>query len=314
MAWADLPALPTPCPLSAPCPSTTKASRSPSTRRVRRAVPLRDPIPGPFARHVPDGLRERGGGAGGGAHVRRGRRPPDGAGSAGAGGVSVIPWAVVGADAGVAPPPPFLRACPPPHSPPPPVPSPLPRRRVLDDEPLLACSAAAVLPRGLLELLRLVRAALPARPRGRARGVLSNNDGCVVARSEEVKAMGVAMGAPFFKVRKRLEAEGVVVFSSNYALYADLSRRVMDCSPRSAPTSRSTASTRRSSRSRCRAQRTGARAADGAGGGDPGARAAVDGDPVRVAIAETKTLAKIGSGTRRCLGSGGTRPASRSGG
>ncbi|MEP0548071.1 MAG: hypothetical protein ABJF88_14140, partial [Rhodothermales bacterium] len=47
--------------------------------------------------------------------------------------------------------------------------------------------------------------------------VLSNNDGCVVARSEEVKAMGVTMGAPFFKVRERLEAEGVAVFSSNYA-------------------------------------------------------------------------------------------------
>lgn len=57
--------------------------------------------------------------------------------------------------------------------------------------------------------------------------VLSNNDGCVIARSEAVKRMGVPMGAPYFQVKKQLAAADVAVFSSNYALYADLSWRVM---------------------------------------------------------------------------------------
>ena len=57
--------------------------------------------------------------------------------------------------------------------------------------------------------------------------VLSNNDGCVIARSEEAKALGIAMGAPYFQIREKLEREGVRVFSSNYALYGDMSRRVM---------------------------------------------------------------------------------------
>jgi DNA polymerase V len=57
--------------------------------------------------------------------------------------------------------------------------------------------------------------------------VLSNNDGCVIARSEAVKRMGVPMGAPYFKWKKRLEAAGVKIFSSNYELYADMSWRVM---------------------------------------------------------------------------------------
>jgi len=57
--------------------------------------------------------------------------------------------------------------------------------------------------------------------------VLSNNDGCVIARSESVKRMGVPMGAPYFTWKGRLEAAGVEVFSSNYELYADMSWRVM---------------------------------------------------------------------------------------
>jgi DNA polymerase V len=61
---------------------------------------------------------------------------------------------------------------------------------------------------------------------GRPLVVLSNNDGCVVARSHEAKALGVAMGAPFFKLDPQLRRQ-LVVFSSNYALYGDLSRRVM---------------------------------------------------------------------------------------
>jgi len=57
--------------------------------------------------------------------------------------------------------------------------------------------------------------------------VLSNNDGCIVARSAEAKALGVPMGEPYFRVRDTLKAAGAAVFSSNYALYADLSARVM---------------------------------------------------------------------------------------
>ena len=57
--------------------------------------------------------------------------------------------------------------------------------------------------------------------------VLSNNDGCVIARSNEAKALGLKMGDPFFKVKDLLDREGVAVFSSNYNLYGDMSRRVM---------------------------------------------------------------------------------------
>lgn len=57
--------------------------------------------------------------------------------------------------------------------------------------------------------------------------VLSNNDGCVIARSNEAKALGIAMGTPAFKFKKQFEDWGVEVFSSNYALYGDMSARVM---------------------------------------------------------------------------------------
>ncbi len=57
--------------------------------------------------------------------------------------------------------------------------------------------------------------------------VLSNNDGCVIARSNEAKALGLKMGDPLFRVRDLLERNKVAVFSSNYALYGDMSRRVM---------------------------------------------------------------------------------------
>lgn len=62
--------------------------------------------------------------------------------------------------------------------------------------------------------------------RGRAVVVLSNNDGCVVARSREAKPL-VAMGVPFFRIKDLVEAGKVVALSSNYALYGDLSNRVM---------------------------------------------------------------------------------------
>lgn len=57
--------------------------------------------------------------------------------------------------------------------------------------------------------------------------VLSNNDGCVVSRSAEVKALGVRMGEPWFKMEKFAKQHGIVAFSSNYTLYGDLSARVM---------------------------------------------------------------------------------------
>ena len=57
--------------------------------------------------------------------------------------------------------------------------------------------------------------------------VLSNNDGCVIARSAEVKLLGVKMGDPYFKQKDLFRRCGVVCFSSNYELYADMSNRVM---------------------------------------------------------------------------------------
>lgn len=57
--------------------------------------------------------------------------------------------------------------------------------------------------------------------------ILSNNDGCVISRSEEAKAAGVPMGVPEFKIRELVKEKGIKVFSSNYPLYGDLSNRVM---------------------------------------------------------------------------------------
>jgi DNA polymerase V len=57
--------------------------------------------------------------------------------------------------------------------------------------------------------------------------VLSNNDGCVVARSAEAKLLGIPMGAPLFQIQKDIRKHGIVVFSSNYELYADMSARMM---------------------------------------------------------------------------------------
>lgn len=57
--------------------------------------------------------------------------------------------------------------------------------------------------------------------------VMSGNDGCIIARSNEAKALGLKMGAPVFQVRDLVEREGVQCFSSNFSLYGDLSSRVM---------------------------------------------------------------------------------------
>lgn len=72
---------------------------------------------------------------------------------------------------------------------------------------------------------RLFSASLRERPVV----VVGNNDGCVVARSKEAKALGIPMGAPLFQYQALVERYHVAVFSSNYALYQDLSDRVMAC-------------------------------------------------------------------------------------
>jgi len=58
--------------------------------------------------------------------------------------------------------------------------------------------------------------------------VLSNNDGCVIARSQEVKDLGIPMGIPIFKIRHLVEIHNIQIFSSNFALYGDISNRIMN--------------------------------------------------------------------------------------
>ena len=57
--------------------------------------------------------------------------------------------------------------------------------------------------------------------------VLSNNDGCVIARSNEAKSLGIKMGEPIFKIKKIIKENNVYTFSSNFELYGDMSNRVM---------------------------------------------------------------------------------------
>lgn len=71
--------------------------------------------------------------------------------------------------------------------------------------------------------------------RGKPVVVLSNNDGCVIARSAEAKTLGIPMGAPYFKLKNEFRRHRVQVFSSNYALYADMSDRVMTTLEQMAP-------------------------------------------------------------------------------
>ena len=66
--------------------------------------------------------------------------------------------------------------------------------------------------------------------------VLSNNDGCAIARSNEAKALGIAMGAPWFKIKHLAESEGLVALSANFALYGDLSDRMMSLAAGLGPT------------------------------------------------------------------------------
>ena len=65
--------------------------------------------------------------------------------------------------------------------------------------------------------------------------VLSNNDGCIIARSNEAKALGFTMGDPYFKVKREIARHKVAVFSSNYTLYGDMSQRVVQTLEQLAP-------------------------------------------------------------------------------
>lgn len=70
---------------------------------------------------------------------------------------------------------------------------------------------------------RLFRPELEARPVA----VLSNNDGCVIARSAEVKALGIPMGIPLFQVKRQVREHGITLFSANFELYGDISERIV---------------------------------------------------------------------------------------
>lgn len=127
------------------------------------------------------------------------------------------------------------------------------------------------------------------RLEGRPIVVLSNNDGCIVARSNESKALGIPMGAPVHEMRDIIRKHRVVVRSSNYALYGDMSRRVMSILSRYSPNQEVY------SIDEC--------FLDLAGFPDPAgiaARFRADvrqrtGIPVAVGIGRTKTLAKLGN-------------------
>ena len=58
--------------------------------------------------------------------------------------------------------------------------------------------------------------------------ILSNNDGCIIARSAEARILKIRMGEPYFKIKERLNKLGVIVLSSNYSLYGDMSKRLMN--------------------------------------------------------------------------------------
>ena len=135
--------------------------------------------------------------------------------------------------------------------------------------------------------------------------VLSNNDGCIIARSEEAKALGYKMGDPFYQMKEKLEAEGVAIFSSNYTLYGSLSNRVMSMLSHYSPrldqysidesffeVDESIAAAffqenQSSEKTDSQLHRYGARISSDV------LRAV--GIPISIGIAETKTLAKIGS-------------------
>jgi|CXWL01.1.fsa_nt_gi DNA polymerase V len=73
------------------------------------------------------------------------------------------------------------------------------------------------------------------RLEGKPVGILSNNDGCIIARSEEIKKLGVAMGTPYFKIPDLIKQHNIQILSSNFSLYGDMSRRIMQVLSRFTP-------------------------------------------------------------------------------
>ena len=65
--------------------------------------------------------------------------------------------------------------------------------------------------------------------------ILSNNDGCVISRSNEAKEIGIKMGEPFFRIKKLIHGKKVLVLSSNYTFYADISNRILSILKKSLP-------------------------------------------------------------------------------
>jgi DNA polymerase V len=120
--------------------------------------------------------------------------------------------------------------------------------------------------------------------------VLSNNDGCIIARSNDVKALGVQNGGPYFKWRRLLARHGTRVLSSNYALYGDMSRRVMQVLRQMAP------EVEEYSVDEAFMHLAGGRDAEEQAREARRLLRRWTGLPTRVGIGETKTLAKIASG------------------
>ncbi|MBI4062215.1 MAG: Y-family DNA polymerase [Elusimicrobia bacterium] len=124
---------------------------------------------------------------------------------------------------------------------------------------------------------------------GRPVIVLSNNDGCVISRSEEAKALGIGMGAPFFEVRALVAEHGVAWISANHELYVDMSKRVSSVLARHAPVVENYSIDEsflafpadRTLEERARALRAEVRLWTGL--------------PVSIGLAPTKALAKLGS-------------------
>lgn len=124
--------------------------------------------------------------------------------------------------------------------------------------------------------------------------VLSNNDGCAVARSHEAKALGIKMGVPLFKIKDLVKRHGVQVLSSNYTLYGDISRRVYDTVSEYSPN--------------CEPYSIDETFVDLSGFGDRYPDIAADmrktvkrnvGIPTCVGIGATKTIAKLGNHTAK---------------
>lgn len=119
--------------------------------------------------------------------------------------------------------------------------------------------------------------------------VLSNNDGCVVARSNEAKAMGIKMGQPFFQVKNWVDTGQLLIRSSNYVLYGDMSRRVFSVVARHAPRME------QYSIDECFIDLTGMDDAIAFGKMLAKKVERWTGIPVSIGIAPTKTLAKVAS-------------------